>query len=431
MLDAIVGHGVTARDSRRAGASGSVTAHDGRNGVRLWEFRTTREVVSTPTLADLNGDGVSDPILGARDGVFFALNGRSGAPLWTFKADDKPGAPGRLNHYSPARIPDVDGDGVVDLVQTSGGDVSIPAGDPRPPGHLLLVSGRTGKLLAAARTPDGGETYTSPLISRGRVIFGTGGETHPGGLWAAKLADLRKGDLSAAKQLTAATGQKGLIAPPALADLTGDGVEDVVAAFFDGRVVAINGATDATIWSHAVPGGETHFSPVVGQFGVGPRPDVFALINVGTWPRHHASEALWIDGDSGRIAVRRRLKGIADGTPVAVDTDGDGRDEVLYWERRGDDTVVLRWDMTGDPVPMWTYVGRTPSTPWVGDLDGDGVLDWLHAFMSPPRGVRQQASHQFEASVTWTLQRRALGRHVPAHVAFGAYLGTRGDGRYP
>ncbi len=393
VLDVILGHGVTARDPARTGASGSVTAHDGRSGKQLWRYETHREVVSTATLADLNGDGVMDAAMGARDGVFFALDGKTGKALWEFKPGPGPGAPGRLNHYSPAIVPDVDGDGVVDLVQASGGDVSIPAHAARPPGHLLLVSGKSGELIAAARTPDGGETYTSPVMHGSRVIFGTGGETHPGSLWSAALAELRRGDLSGARQLVKPVTKKGFIAPASLADMTGDGVDDIVAASFDGRVIAVDGATGGMLWSHSVSNGETHFSPVIGQFVGSVRPDVAAMASVGTWPKHHKSVILVVDGDTGRLHERR-------------------------------------WDFLKDPVVLWWYRGgRTPSTPWVGDLDGDGKLDWLHAHMRPPTGGPQQADHSFEAAITWALERRKLSDQMPQRVAWGAYLGTHGDGR--
>ena len=53
-------------------------------------------------------------------------------------------------------------------------------------------------MLRWARTPDERETYFSPVIytkkdSAELVIFGTGGETHPGGLWIVTLMDLYQG----------------------------------------------------------------------------------------------------------------------------------------------------------------------------------------------------------------------------------------------
>jgi len=49
--------------------------------------------------------------------------------------------------------------------------------------------------------PDSAESYYSPVVYRRRdntevVLFGTGGETHRGALWALPLSDLRAGDMT-------------------------------------------------------------------------------------------------------------------------------------------------------------------------------------------------------------------------------------------
>ena len=122
---------------------------------------------------------------------------------------------------------------------------------------------------------------------------------------------------------------------------------------------------------------------------------------------------------------------------------------------------------TGASRDVFDFLGRTPSSPWIGDLDGDGRLDWVQSTMQPPKaggalrpkcagchtrppptGVElppshpapdaagasptsAHADHAFEVAVRWRLERRTLDAKVPARIAWGAYLGTRGDGRYP
>lgn len=65
-------------------------------------------------------------------------------------------------------------------------------------GRLILFSGKTGHVLQFGNVPDDRETYCSPVVystSNGTdiVLFGTGGETHPGALWAIGLMDLYHG----------------------------------------------------------------------------------------------------------------------------------------------------------------------------------------------------------------------------------------------
>jgi outer membrane protein assembly factor BamB len=69
-------------------------------------------VWSSPALADLDGDGVADCVVGALDGKVYALSGRDGRRLWEFET-------GGPVHGRPA-LADLDGDGVVDCVVGSG-----------------------------------------------------------------------------------------------------------------------------------------------------------------------------------------------------------------------------------------------------------------------------------------------------------------------
>ena len=69
----------------------------------------------------------------------------------------------------------------------------------RLPGRILIFSGKTGEVLQFVGTPDQKESYYSPqILTREQdgsdfVLFGTGGETHGGGLYVILLSDLYKG----------------------------------------------------------------------------------------------------------------------------------------------------------------------------------------------------------------------------------------------
>ncbi|MBI2901052.1 MAG: PQQ-binding-like beta-propeller repeat protein, partial [Planctomycetes bacterium] len=107
---------------------GKVYALSGRDGSKLWEFKTGGEVTSSPALADLDGDTVPDAIVGSRDTKVYALSGRDGATLWEFKT-------GSGVRSSPA-LADLNGDGIPDAV--------VGSWDTK----VYVLSGRDGDLLA-------------------------------------------------------------------------------------------------------------------------------------------------------------------------------------------------------------------------------------------------------------------------------------------
>lgn len=77
---------------------------------------------------------------------------------------------------------------------------SEPNSKKRLKGKLLLFSGKSGHVLKWQVVPDQRETYFSPVVystSNGTdiALFGTGGETHTGSLWAIDLIQLYRGNI--------------------------------------------------------------------------------------------------------------------------------------------------------------------------------------------------------------------------------------------
>ena len=51
---------------------------------------------------------------------------------------------------------------------------------------------------------------------------------------------------------------KGVMTPPVLVDLTGDGVDDIVFADYNSTVLALDGQTYSTLWNFTYPHSETY-----------------------------------------------------------------------------------------------------------------------------------------------------------------------------
>ena len=53
---------------------------------------------------------------------------------------------------------------------------------------------------------------------------------------------------------------KGIMTPPVLLDLTGDGVDDIVFATYNSTVVALDGHDYSSLWNFSYPRSETYAS---------------------------------------------------------------------------------------------------------------------------------------------------------------------------
>jgi outer membrane protein assembly factor BamB len=408
---------------------GEVVALDGPSGDVLWRALLDEQLYSSAVFLDVTDDGVLDVFVGGRNSLFVALDGVTGAVLWSF-VDPRPLPEYYLyNFYTPVPIDDLTGDGIRDLLMASGGSDGIrEPGAPRPPAHLVVVDAKTGALVAVARSPDYEETYMSPLVvpdagtSSPTILFGTGGETRSGALWKTTLDDVLAGDIDGAKELVSVAG-KGVIAPPALADLDGDGRLDVVVATFDGRLLAIDGTNDATLWEHAVDGSESFSTPTLGYFDEDEYPDVFAVFLKGVFPVYDSIERVVLRGSDGSVLWRGQTGTFTMAGDIALDLDGDDIDEIVFSSsdsgaEPGTEHTLHLWTSASGGERQW---GRplgtmSPSSPWIGDLDADGCLDLVVA-----THTRKDRSN--EAAIA----RFRVAAPVPARISWGGYLGTRFD----
>ncbi|KAH8024194.1 hypothetical protein HPB51_022255 [Rhipicephalus microplus] len=269
----------------------------------------------------------------------YAVSGRTGTVLWTLSAAED-AVVERSNMYTAQHIRDVDDDGTADLLIAHGGDPLREPGAPsdRLAGRLLVVSGRSGKLLSWAMVPDSRETYYSPQLmlypdGTELVLFGTGGETHGGSLWSLPLRQLLAGRVDEARALYT-DPNKGIMTPPALVDVTGDGVADVVMAAFNSTVFALDGLSLERLWSQRFVQSESYSTPAVGYFNEDRTPDFMVSYQTGPgFPLYVSSQTTVLDGRTGRpllpLPVHSALG--AQASPLAISMPGVGHDVFLYW----------------------------------------------------------------------------------------------------
>jgi hypothetical protein len=302
------------------------------------------------------------------------------------------------------------------------------------------MSSASGKILAEAEMPDKKEIYMSVAIrideknfENSKIIFGTGGETVPGNLFIGTIGMILKADLSSAIKL-AIGPEKGFISPPAWVDITGDGIEDIVANSVDGRVLTFDGVNFKPIWEVKIPGTEAYSSMAIGQFNADKTPDFFVSFAQGVWPDLSWTKQAMINGKNGMVEYADSLGYYQTSSPVVADLNEDGIDEAILnvdyqildsLGRKSFYNILYAFDFTNkEAVPIINgEPGHNVSvTPWIGDLDNDGFLDIVYS-----HGTNKYQTYTFDG-----LKVNCLKTKLPISkpIKWGSYMGSKYDGMY-
>jgi len=431
-------------------------AVDGATGATLWTVPAANQIFGSALLGDISGDGIPEIIMGGRRPEFKCINGASGTTIWDFATVNTGGEledPDWWNFYNPQWIPDMDDNGINEILVANGGNHAAPPWDSlnRPIGRLVIINATTGEVMHYAQVPDGRETYMSPLVhdffGQGRleIIFGTGGETFHGSLWRANLGDVIAGDLSNALELTTNSRNVGFVGPPSLADINNDNVADIIVNSYEGKVKAINGVTNELMWEVIISSEdiENTSTPAIGFFTDDNIPDVFSLLFEGIAPAYTVYRQVLIDGSNGEIIWQDSIGFFYYNSPLAYDTDNDGKDEVIMSidNRFGEfpnvtysnEVILLDFGQI-EPGPVnpniTTLFGpvnalNINATPLITDLDNDGLLDLLqvHSLIDPFANGGLDAGS--------ILNRIETQIPAIAPVLWGSYMGSNYDGYFP
>ena len=443
ILDIVIGAGKNEFQHSDMG----ILAFDGRSGDLLWKQEATDQVYGSATFYDITGDDVKDVFIGGRSPQLKAIDGKSGALLWEFKheryKDDPVMQYARYNFNNSVTVPDQNKDGLDDLLTVNGGNaVAEPYSEvDRFPAVLMLLDSKTGNVIAADTMPDGKESYITPLTFTQPgtkelfIVFGTGGETIDGNLYVSTMSDLVSKNLSKAKVIATEKGH-GFIAPVTLADISSDGYLDIIAISHGSKVVAIDGKDHEMIWTNTFPGTECSNSFATGYFTDDDIPDFFTFISKGQWPGSTGSIQVMINGKDGTLAYSDSMGCTGFSSPVVYDLTGDGRDEAIISINEFDCSVgytsnaprtmqnkLIAIDFVNKSVNTIDQAQGFKnifSTPWIGDLDNDGYLDIIYC---------QYFHHSSLLSfLGMRIKRIDTPVKIKNKVAWGAYLGSGGDG---
>ena len=413
---------------------GYVTAVSGATNDVIWTVPNPGEAFTTARFADLNGDGVMDVLMGGREGAFSAYNGVDGSVIWRVSPAAVAKTQVPYNFFTPALIRDANDDGVPDVVVVYGGDDTRLPGEPRAAGYVAAISGADGAVLAVHETPDGNESYASVVVyerpdGREWVIFGTGGETHGGAAYRAPVESLLDGSFAARVERLVEPGEKGVMAPATLVELTGDAELDIVISTFDGRLIAVSGVTRETLWEQRVEGEEAYHPAAVVRIARDGRLGLFVSRGIGAFPRYVGSVHRLYDAADGRVVFQYKDGFHPSGAPLAVDITGDGVDEPFFFSMRYPTAQGGRIHIFH--IPSRTMVTHDiptnlASTPAIADPRRTGsleliLLSWNIGETTEAPDWRDLRSH---------LMRLDLTAATPEFRSWGGYMGTAADGQY-
>ena len=236
----------------------SIVMADGSSGKILWRHKTDAPNMQGVSAGDLDGDRLADVVAASFDGYVYGLRGKDGRLLWKSPIDG--------GGWSKPVVAQLDGAGHVLVVSTKGrlyvfaaatGDLAWSpdiAGGGKVAGHpaVLRKAGRTIILAPLGdagvvafdwarraelwRSPPGFPVIASPVVTdlgseNGSVVVAT----VTGEVWLLNLTDGRP--------IWRQRIVDGAIeADPVVADLDGDGIDDILIAGHDRKLHALNGA---------------------------------------------------------------------------------------------------------------------------------------------------------------------------------------------
>ncbi|MCQ3807419.1 MAG: FG-GAP-like repeat-containing protein [Acidimicrobiaceae bacterium] len=381
----------------------------------VWEIELPPyNLTSSPVIADIDSDGRNEIVFGHRDGHLRAFEA-DGSLKWATPAVPGPSRSGCLSQSTPSAIDsspavaDIDNDGTFEVV------VGVGSADPAERdqnGSVIVFDGRTGEIeWSFAHSRDNASLWGS----RGNNSQAIGDRaTADEDGWC-----------------------EGTYSTPAIGDINGDGIDEIIFGSYDFFVWAVDGKgnplpgfpidNDDTIWASPALfdvdndgdveiflGGDSTLGGYVDQLGGvfrafdyrNGRPEIF-------WQRFandtfHSSAAIGdINGD-GRFEV---LTGTGENWQIQCMErghrqcrPGDGTDNTRIWAFHLDDgSNVPGWPVRADDT-VW-------STPSLGDLDGDGLPEVVVG--SDDTKIR---AIKGDGSVLWSVQPQL------AHLGGGGFV---------
>ena len=312
--------------------------------------------------------------------------GAAGPPAFPAAAWSKALGP---THLSSPVVADVNGDGHPDVVTTDlSGMVNVVDGRTghELPGWPQPVQPRAGSTTAVESSPT-----VADLDRNGRkeIIVGAGSLEVPnqqGGV----VAFNANGSVRFRLQTMTEAGQSGVVGTPAVADVTGDHFPDIVFGSFDHRIYALDRFGRAlpgfpidsadTIWDSAALYDDAH----IGRADIFLGGDASPGGPCGSQSWSGIMRAIRVFSSGPQILWSRCRHQIYQSSPAIGDLTGNGRMALVVGTGDGPSGDALATNSlsafyldNGSTVPGWPVVLNGPifGSPVIGDVTGDHKND--------------------------------------------------------
>lgn len=316
-----------------------VGSHDGNvicldsSGKLKWSYETGDAVVSSPTAYDLDGDGHLEVVVGSSNGMVYAID-YQGGPIWNFTAMG--------SVVSSPAVVDLDGDDEPEIIIGSS-DGMI---------YCLDTSGGV-KWTYATNGPVRSSPAVGDLNGDGKleVVIGSNDDS----IYCLDASGNMKWFYST---------NGPVLSSPAIGDLDGDHEVEIVVGSSDSTIYCLDSEGDLK-WSYPT-NAPVDSSPAIGDLDQTEGLEVVIGSSDGN---------VYCISSSGTILWKYTTKGAISSSPALADVNHDGIPEVIVGS--DDNTVyILEINMDSDHDGLFNTeeheIGTDAHSP---DSDHDGIMD--------------------------------------------------------
>ncbi|MGD9402787.1 MAG: choice-of-anchor D domain-containing protein [bacterium] len=331
----------------------------------LWSFDTSTDPMRTGsvwqdfgmiTIPDLDGDGIYDVVIGTAGGSrsIFAISGADGDTIWDYDSHEYGGG-GWIDEVAP--IGDIDGDGITDVLAAAEDD-----GSDTGPKRAYCFSGANG--IKIWQTILGASVFCVRAIDD---FNGDGLDEVAAGTTQGRVY-LLNGANGGLLDVYEAGATVWTVA--AIEDISGDGENDIVVGDHDGYVHAVDSDSLKLVWPNPTSVGniitEVHVIGDQNSDGVG------EITVAGVM-----SNYLLLDGSDGQYIWSRSSGQMAFATSGTPDVNGDGFEDVIGGSGFTYNRAAMMDGQTGDT--LWTFptLGPVETVSYLASIDGDAVPEVL------------------------------------------------------